>query len=443
MNTGDTLSSTRLTGWALAVWALALLAYIVAVINRGSLSALGPTAQDRFLVDATVLGTFAVMQLVLYAFLQIPVGIFVQRFGPTAIILLGAALMTLGQALLAVATDVWLIVLARVFVGMGDAGTFVSVLRVIANWLPRRQYPIWTQLTSQLGQLGQIVAVLPLALLVTLQGWTVAFLAVAAVTLLSALLVFLFVSDSPERKPFALWWTPREHPEAHDEPLGAALLRQFRGVATLWRLPGVRLSYWIHFTPPFAAGTFLLLWGFPFLVGGVGLDPSFAATLISMTAIIGIVFGSLIGPLTVRFRSRREEIVIGATLIIILSWGLVILWPGVPPLWTIMVLITCLGLGLPMSVVGFDVLRDHAPVRLISVGTGLINTGGFVSGLIAVFLIGFVLDLQDAGTPETYNLPAFKVAMSTQGFIWMLGLSAIIRNMRIVRSSRVPETDRA
>ena len=44
--------------------------------------------------------------------------------------------------------------MARVFVGMGDAMVFISILRLIASWFPPMRNPVMTQFTSLLGQCG-------------------------------------------------------------------------------------------------------------------------------------------------------------------------------------------------------------------------------------------------------------------------------------------------
>jgi sugar phosphate permease len=435
----------RVTGWAIFVWLLTLVSYAVAILNRNSFSALGPTAQEYFSVDATVLGTFAVMQLLLYTAMQIPVGILVGRFGPTRIILFGAVLMVAGQVLLATAEQVWMVVLARILVGIGDAGTFVSVLRIIAFWFPARQFPVWTQLTSQFGQLGQIVAVIPLALLVSTQGWVTGFLSVAALTLLVAVAVFAFVSDNPDRKSLAASLIRREHADAQQDAASRGSLMseigaQLRGIPQIWSLPGVRLAFWVHFTPPFSTGAFLMLWGYPFLTGGLGFSRADASALITMSVILGIIFGVLIGPIVVRFSAQRVWMVITVIVLIMLAWTAVLLWPGAPPTWVVIVLLIVLSLGFPMSMISFDILRTYGPVRLISVATGFTNTGGFIAAIVAIFLIGVALDLQDAGTPATYNLTAFKLAMTTQFLVWGVGLWQIIRNLRLtLRANRQAE----
>ena len=123
------------------VWFVAAIAYSVAIMNRSSLAALGPVAQTHFGIDATALSAFAVIQLVVYASMQIPVGILLDRFGPTALVLSGGVLMILGQIAMATVHEVSLAILARVFVGVGDACTFISVMRMLPDWFSVRHLP--------------------------------------------------------------------------------------------------------------------------------------------------------------------------------------------------------------------------------------------------------------------------------------------------------------
>lgn len=435
----DLAQSHRLSAWAVFVWVLALLSYATAILNRNSFSALGPTTQDYFDVDATILGTFAVMQLLLYATMQIPVGMLVHRYGPTFVIFAGALIMALGQGLLAVADDVWEVFVARALVGLGDAGTFVSVLRIIAHWFPGRQFPLWTQLTSQFGQLGQIAAVLPFALLVSTMGWVNGFLAISAFTMLISLSVFIWVSDRPEAQTIAQHlFTGRRRSVGVERtrraPFLPELASQLRAIGQMWKLPGVRLAFWVHFTPPFSTSVFLMLWGYPFLTGGVGLRRGEAVALISLIVILGMGFGVLMGPLIMRFNQHRERFVIAEVLLLALSWMLVLLWPGTPPLWTLIILLVVLALGYPTSMVSFDILRTSAPPEFAGVATGFINTAGFIATIAALLFVGVALDLQDAGTPATYNLAAFRVAMATQFLVGGVGFWQLMRNLRKVRS---------
>lgn len=134
------------------VWGVAVFAYAVAVFQRTSLGVAAAPATERFHIGASVLSSFAVLQLVTYAGMQIPVGILVDRLGSRRMIAIGALIMALGQALMSVATEPAGAVVARVLVGGGDAMTFISVLRLIPAWFPARRVPLITQLTGLLGQ---------------------------------------------------------------------------------------------------------------------------------------------------------------------------------------------------------------------------------------------------------------------------------------------------
>ena len=100
---------------------VAIAAYLVAVLQRSSLGVAAVEATDRFDVNAAALSTLGVVQIVVYAALQIPVGVMLDRVGPRALLATGAALMALGQATLALAPTLEIALVARVLVGAGDA----------------------------------------------------------------------------------------------------------------------------------------------------------------------------------------------------------------------------------------------------------------------------------------------------------------------------------
>jgi len=134
------------------VWGIAVGAYVVAVLQRTSLGVAGLDAAARFEISAGLLGTFAVVQLLVYAGMQIPVGAMVDRIGPRAMVVGGSLLMALGQVALALAHSFPAAILARMLVGAGDAMTFISVLRLVNSWFRPGQVPVLTQVTGLVGQ---------------------------------------------------------------------------------------------------------------------------------------------------------------------------------------------------------------------------------------------------------------------------------------------------
>ena len=77
------------------MFGIAAAAYIVAVMQRSSLGVAAVEATARFDIAATGLSTLAVVQLIVYASLQIPVGVVLDRLGPRKLIRMATLAMPL------------------------------------------------------------------------------------------------------------------------------------------------------------------------------------------------------------------------------------------------------------------------------------------------------------------------------------------------------------
>jgi MFS family permease len=404
---------------AYAVWLVGLFAYGVAIFHRASLGVAGLEAQERFSAGASALSLFLVLQLAVYAALQVPVGVALDRFGSRRILVAGAVTMAAGQLVLAVATDVPVAVLARVLVGAGDAMTFISVLRLVPLWFPGRVVPVVTQLTGILGQVGQIIAAYPLVALLHSAGWTPTFLGAAAVGVLVGLLVLVALADAPPGTVIA-------------PPAGLAQVRD--NLVATWREPGTRIGLFTHLVTQFSGTVFALLWGYPFLTTGEGLSAGAAATLLSLLVLVGMAFGPLLGRLVGHFPLRRSNLVFGILGGTATIWTVVLLWPGRAPLWLLIVLVVVLGTNGPGSMIGFDYARTENPVERSGSASGVVNVGGFVASLCTVLAIGFVLDAMTPGHSTDYSLGAFRAAFAVQYVFWAIGLVGVVTHRRQLRA---------
>ncbi|MGY2003491.1 MFS transporter [Blastococcus sp. SYSU DS1024] len=410
--------SARPTGRAYAMWAVGLVAYAVAVFHRSSLGVAAVDAQERFSAGASAVSLFLVLQLAVYAGLQVPVGVALDRFGSRRMILAGAVTMAAGQLVLSLAGDVPTAVAARVLVGAGDAMTFISVLRVVAFWFPGSAAPLITQLTGILGQVGSIVAAYPLVTLLHATSWTVTFLGAAATGALVALLVLLALRDAPEG-------TPR--------PAAPDLAQLRRGLADTWREPGTRIGLYTHLVTQFSGTVFALLWGYPFLVVGQGLSPGTAAGLLTLLVLVGMGVGPALGRLCARWPLRRSVLVFGILAATASTWTLVLLWPGRAPLAVLVLLVVVLGTNGPGSMIGFDYARTENPVERQGSASGVVNVGGFVASLLTILAVGAVLDLLTPGVSTDYELDAFRAAFAVQYLFWAIGLAGVLRHRRQLR----------
>ena len=405
------------------IWTVGVSAYVLAVTNRTSLSAVGVDAADRFQADAATLSMFAVVQLAIYGGMQIPVGVLLDRYGARPIMTIGMILMALGQLTMAFSPSVGVAILARVLLGAGDAAIFPGVLRLVAVWFPAQRSPMMVQFTGIVGQTGQLLALAPLAALLHATNWTIAFGSVAGLGILFAILVFLLVRNHPpERNADVSVNTDTGAIRVVTSSIDTGV-----GIRAAWAHPGTRLAFWSHFTSPFAGSAFVLLWGMPFLTSGQGRTTAEAAGILSLYVVIGMALGPVMGELSRRIPNwRSRALVLPAIATQAIAWIAVILYPGQAPAWLLIVLVFALAMGGPASMIAFDHARAHNPAQRLSTATGVTNAGGFLAALTAIFMIGFVLDLQGAGTPATYTLDAFRVAFLTQIPLWVIGASFIV-----------------
>ena len=420
------------------VVSVAVFAYLIAVLQRTSLGVAGIDATERFGVQAALLSSLAVVQLIVYAGLQIPVGVVLDRIGPRVLIGLGAALMFLGQLTLALAPEIGVAIIGRILVGAGDAMTFISVSRLIAAWFSGRALPLLTQAMGTVGQFGQVLSAIPLLFVLHRFGWEPAFFSAASASLLAAVLVFAIVRNGPVYADGSAPRTGQLDAAAiaagHGTWRGA--LRQLR--ESLAR-PGTQLGFWSHFVTQSSGTVFTLLWGFPFLTAGLGYDPQIASLMLGLVVVTAVVCGPILGILSARYPYRRSNIVLGIVLSMGIVWTTLLLWPGQPPVWLVLTLIVVMAIGGPGSLIGFDYARTFNPARSLGSASGVVNVGGFLASFVMMLLVGLVLDLIDrsnggSGIPaELYSLDSFRLAFLVQYPVVGIGVVFLLLARRRTR----------
>lgn len=396
---------------ATAVWSVAALAYLVAVVHRTALGVAGADAIDRFGLGATGLAMFSVMQLVVYAGLQIPAGRLLDRFGVRALITTGSAVMAVGQGLLAVADDVPTALVARALIGGGDAAIFISACRLIAQRFPARRVPVMVQVTGLVGQAGQIVSAAAVLPLVHTQGWGATFGALAAAGAAVTVAAAVGLGSPPE------------------PPVAAGARERFvAGVRAAAEPSGIRLGFWAHFATPFSANVVAMLWGTPFLLSAQGRTLQDVSLVLTAMTLAAMTSGPLVGQWTARHPMRRSWVVLGSAVATLLVW-VWLLVPSTPrPLGQLVVFAVVLGAGGPVSLVGIDYARTFSRVDRLGTATGFVNMGGFTSTVVGVLLVGVVLELVSPAGTTTYSLDAYRAAFAALLLPWVVGVVGVLHS---------------
>jgi MFS family permease/F0F1-type ATP synthase assembly protein I len=396
--------------------------YLFAVLQRTSLGVAGLLAERRFHITPAQLSVFVFVQLGVYAGMQIPTGILVDRYGPRRLLVAASTIMGTAQLLFALVPSYPVALAARALLGCGDALTFVSVLRFVATHFSPRRYPLLVALTATVGTLGNVAATLPLAVWLRSQGWAIPFGTVAVLSLVMAVAALALIPDN----------TPPRARITSVRKLRAGASGAGKRVGSTWSLPGTRLGFWVHFACMSSATAYGVLWGGAYLVKGAGFSSTGAGAVL-MTGVLTAAMASVtFGAVIARRPALRVPVGLVVCMITIAGWlGAIFGFGDTPPRGYIAVLFVVMMLGGPASMAAFAVARDFNGERMVGTASGVVNVGGFLATIVVASGIGWVLDAMGSTDPHTLRWAAL-VGVGVQAFgtvraaVWMRRVRGLV-----------------
>lgn len=264
------------------VLAMLLLVYIFNFVDRQILAILaGPIQADLGIDDAQMglLGGLAFA--LLYSTLGVPLGWLADRTSRSWVITLSLATWSLFTALCGFAHSFWHLFLARLGVGVGEAGGVAPSYAVIGDYFPSQRRAFALSIYSLGIPLGSAAGVLAGGYIASKVDWRMAFIAVGAAGLLIAPLFKLVVRD---RKAPSAQKAGDEH--VSGEQVGTAQTAAVPPFRTVVRVLAAKSSFWLLSFG--AASSSMLGYGIAFWLPSL-LQRSFGLTLVETSYFIGAV----------------------------------------------------------------------------------------------------------------------------------------------------------
>ncbi|XP_042515164.1 probable anion transporter 6 [Macadamia integrifolia] len=177
---------------------LTFLSTLVCYVERVGFSIAYTVAADAAGVNQSTKGTILSTFYYGYACSQVPGGWAAQRMGGRRVLLLSFVLWSLTCALVPLDPNrVYIMVMARLLVGVAQGFIFPSIHTVLAQWVPANERSRSVSVTTSGMYLGAAAGMLVLPSFVKFNGPQSVFLAEAALGTFWSLLWFKYASDPP------------------------------------------------------------------------------------------------------------------------------------------------------------------------------------------------------------------------------------------------------
>lgn len=384
----------RLGAFLLTVFAPFGLGYFLSYFYRAVNAVVAPDLVRDIGLTASGLGFLTAAYLVSFAAFQLPLGILLDRFGPRRVQAALLCLTALGATIFGLATSFPMLAVSRAMIGVGSAGGLISGFKAVSLTVPELRQPLANASVMAVGAVGLIFATIPAEVVAAHWGWRSLFVALAAMSLVIALLVFLAAPERPSRDAGQV-----------------TFLGQARGVGTVLSDP----VFW-RLAPLVAAVCgcqigIQSLWAGPWLADVAGLDrPGVAQGLAWMAA--GFLTGTLLsGAIADRLAARGVSVL--AVTPVLVAIYLVSEWLMLAEVThRPFLLVLVFGMFGQTPVLLYPWLVGYfggsgAAGRTISA----LNVLVFMTAFAAQYGFGAILDLWPSQGPGRYHPQAYQVAI--------------------------------
>ncbi len=406
MTTDVLQKRTQKLGWYF--FGIVSLSYLMVYFHRVAPAVVSDLLMAEFNLSGAVLGNLAAIYFYVYTLMQLPAGVLADGFGAKKTIFWGMMVSGIGSLIFAASTILGFAFLGRILIGFGVSVIFVSMLKIVTEWFPEKQFGALSGIALFIGNSGAVLAATPLAYLVSIWGWRVSFTLVGGVGIFAGFLTLVLVKDRPSELNL---------PSPNSTLKPAARMGEkdvIQGLGTVMKNP----SSW----PPFilfsgvygSLMAFQGVWGLPFLVQQYGME-RFEASSNLMIIAVGLLIGCpTVGYISDRIGKRKLPL-LTFLLMYALCWVAMLAWPGGKPApFVLPYLLFAMGFFASGFILVWACAKEVNPIELSGCAIGLANMGGFLGAAIVQPLFGWALDKKWLGIVEEgvriYPLEAWRFA---------------------------------
>lgn len=406
MSQSNTFTTKPFYPWL--VWFLTALFFFYKYLLQFSPSVMTSELMGAFSVTGAGLGNLAACYFYTYLFMQIPVGVLLDKFSPQKITAGAIFLCALGAYLFSHATALPMACFSRALIGIGAAFAPIACLKLASVWFPPRRFALIAGLSMTVALTGAVNAGYPLAHMVSWFGWRGALTYLAIPGLVLAFLFLMIVRAKPHNA---------SHHDYSYSILGG--LKEVLSDKQTWLLS---LYSGFAYAPFSVLGG---LWGVPFLVAAHHLPRPIAAAKVSFM-FIGFAVGSPILGWLSDYMGRRKPVIYFGTLLALFTVTAVIYLPDIPGFWLGMLMLA-FGIGIAGFLMCFCMVREINKLVLAGTAIGFMNMFDSLWEALSEPFIGVLLDLGWTGQvaengARLFSVASYHIALSILPLYFILSL---------------------
>lgn len=405
-------------------WIIVALLFFATTINyldRQIIGLLKPTLEKEFNWSETDFAYIVMAFTAAYALGLLSFGWLIDRIGTKAGYAWSVVIWSLSGMFHALARSVSGFSIARIGLGIGEAGNFPAAMKAVAEWFPRRERALATGIFNAGTSVGVVLALLVTPWILVNYGWQEVFWITGAFGFVW-LIFWLVLYEIPARQKRI---TPEELKLISEESDQAPT--QTKGSIRWYKLFTFRQT-WAFVTGKFLIDPiywFFLFWLPSYFSSTFNLDltrPSLQLMIIYAATTVGSISGGYFSSWLIKkgwptLKARKTALLIFATLELS-----IISAQFVTDIWVAVALISlAVALHQAWATNMFTTASDMFPREAVSSVVGIGGMTGAIGGILFPLLVGYLLDTYKAegNLGAGYNL-LFTICGLTYLVAWTI-----------------------
>jgi len=330
--------------------------------------------QSSMRLSAAAVTALGAIFFYVYAAMQFPMGMAVDRWGGMRMLLAGGLVMCIGSIVFPLSRSVWLLYASRAVTAFGASFMYLCLVREIDALFEPRQFPKLLGLVLLIGYSGGVAGTAPFQYFASHAGWRSALLAVGILSLLTLGSVWLLLRGF-------------RHPRPRGRPIS---LRPVADILLNRRSLPLLVCAAINFPVYFVIQSTL---GKKFLQDVAGLSSGWASNLTFVMMLATAILVPLAGfSLHLTGHRRRPFVVLTAALVLaaalLMLAGVRFGWGG----WLFLLCYLMLSVSTALTPGVLSAMKELNRPDAVALSIGVYNTLAYVGVAMLANVSGVVLD---------------------------------------------------